>query len=111
MASMDDAVSTLKGVVTNLSQLIQTIVALFPRVSGSFTLTAAPTTTVTQPGIKANSIVTLTPSNAAAATLMGSAKALYVSLLTAGASFTVSTANGTSAAGTETFSYTVINPS
>jgi hypothetical protein len=40
--------------------------------------------------------------------LEGGAKALYVSARTAGVSFMVSTANGASAAGTETFAYSII---
>jgi len=110
-ASLGDQITVLKGTNEQLSQLVQVLQAIFPRVTGSFTLAAAATTTVTQPAIKATSIVLLMPSNAAAATLMGSAKALYVSALAPGASFTVATASGASAAGTETFSYVVSNSS
>jgi len=111
-ASLGDQITVLKGTNEQLSQLVQVLQAIFPRVTGSFTLAAAATTTVTQPAIRANSIV-LQPvaTNAAAATLMGSTKSLYVSALTPGTSFTVATANGAAAAGTETFSYVVINPS
>ena len=112
-----DVVTTLKIANQNSSLLIQAINALtavltaaFPQVTGTFTLGAAATTVVTQTNTKTNSIVLLMPSNAAAATLMGSAKALYVSARSAGASFTVATANAAAAAGTETFSYTLINP-
>lgn len=110
-ASLTDVVTQLQGVVRQISSLITTVTAIFPRITGSFTLAAAATTTVVQTGIKANSTVLLTPTNAAAATLMGSAKALYISALAAGASFTVATANTVAAAGTETFSYVVVNPS
>jgi len=110
-ASLGDQITVLKGTNEQLSQLVQVLQAIFPRVTGSFTLAAAATTTVTQPAIKATSIVLLMPSNAAAATLMGSAKALYVSALAPGASFTVATASGAGAAGTETFSYVVSNSS
>ena len=73
-------------------------------------MAAAATTPVTQPAITASSKVLLEPTNAAAATLMGSVKSLYVSALTAGTGFTVATASGGNAAGTETFNYIVSNP-
>jgi hypothetical protein len=111
MASLDDAVSTLKGLVQNLSQVITTLNNVFPRTVGSFTMPAAATATVTQPAVKANSDVLLQATNASAATLMGSAKALYISTIAAGSSFTVATASGGNAAGTETFAYIVVSPS
>lgn len=111
VAKVVDLVSSLKNVVTNLAHINSTLSAIFPRVTGSFTLTAAATTVVTQTAIKANSIVILTATNASAGTLMGSAKSLYISALAAGASFTVATASGVAAAGTETFNYAVVNPS
>lgn len=72
---------------------------------GTLVLGAAVSTTVNNVNVTATSHLDLSPTNAAAATLMGSAKALYVSAKVAGTSFTVSTANGTAAAGTETFDY------
>lgn len=113
ISGMTNLVSTLKGVVQNLATINSSISAAFPRITGSFTLTAAATTVVNQSAIKANSLVILQPTNAAAGTLMGSAKAPYIapSSYVAGTSFTVATASGASAAGTETFNYTVINPS
>jgi hypothetical protein len=117
-AGLTDVVIQLVGVVrqmsssnTLLQSLINTLSAIFPRITGSFTLAAAATTTVTQVAIKANSIVLWSPTNAAAGTLEGSPKKLYHSANAAGASFTVATASGVAAAGTETFEYTVINPS
>lgn len=110
MAAIDDLVSNLKNGVTNLGQLIIALQSVFPRVAGSFTLTAAATTTVTQAAIAANSLVFVMAANAPAASLMGSAKSLYVSALTPGASFAVTTASGAAAAGTETFFYFVISP-
>lgn len=112
-----DIVTALQGIIrqiangnANLLTLIAAIEAVFPRITGSFTLAAAATTTVTQPAITASSKVLLEPTNAAAATLMGSVKSLYVSALTAGTGFTVATASGGNAAGTETFNYIVSNP-
>ena len=91
-----------KALIDAMTALTAAITAALPKVTGSFTLAASATTVVTQPAIKANSIVTLTPTNAAAGTLMGSAKSLYHSANTAGASFTVATASAAAAAGTET---------
>ncbi len=99
-----------QNIVTAINGLTSAVQNAWPRVTGSFTLTAAVTTTVTQPGIKATSVVMLSPTNAAAATLMGGAKALYVSAITPGASFAVSTGNAVAAAGTEVFSYSIFNP-
>jgi hypothetical protein len=79
------------------------------RKRGSFTLSAAATTTVNDTDVTATSTIMLMPTNAAAATLMGSAKALYISARTAGTSFAVSTASAAAAAGTETFEYQLCN--
>jgi hypothetical protein len=77
--------------------------------TGSFTLSAAATTTVTNANVYSACRITLTPTNAAAATLMGSVKCLYVSAKTQGTSFAVTTGNGAAAAGTETFDYQINN--
>lgn len=77
--------------------------------TGSFTLGAAATTTVTNSNVYSGCRITLTPTNAAAATLMGSAKCLYVSAKTNKTSFAVTTGDGTAAAGTETFDYQINN--
>jgi hypothetical protein len=77
--------------------------------TGAFALTAAATTTVNNANIYSDCKITLTPTNASAATLMGSAKSLYVSAKTQGTSFAVTTADGTAAAGTETFDYQINN--
>ena len=99
-----------KGVNQNLGALVQAFTTAFPLHSstGSFTMAVAATKTVTDATIKAGSIVLLMPTNAAAATLMGSAKSLYVSAKTPGASFTVATANAGNAVGTETFDFAVL---
>ncbi len=101
-----------QGVVA-INQLATNLLNTWPRITGTFTLAAAASTVVTQPGVKATSVVVLTPTNAAAGTVMGSAKALYVPVASyvPGTSFTVFTASGGNAAGTETFSYAVFNPS
>ena len=107
---LGDINTTLKNSNQNFSQLLQLLGALFPRTTGTFTLAAAATTTVTQPEVQSNSIIVPLPTNSAAATLMGSNKSLYVSAKTAGTSFTVATASGVAAAGTEQFQYYIITP-
>lgn len=76
---------------------------------GNFTLSAAVSTAVADTSVVSTSRISLTPTNAAAATLMSGTKSLYISAKTANTSFTVSTADGTAAAGTETFDYIVNN--
>lgn len=92
-----------------LSQLVTALQSIVPRVAGTFTLAAAATTTVPQTATTSTSFIQLTPLNASAATLMGSAKALYISARTQGSGFTVATANAAAAAGTEQFQYTLVN--
>lgn len=94
-----------------LSRLIQTLTGILPfsGATGTFTCAAAASTTITQTSVSATSVILLMPTNAAAATLISSAKSLYISTRTAGVSFAVATADATAAAGTETFGYTVIN--
>jgi len=77
------------------------------RVSGSFTAANNTDTTITNRATRADSVVTLMPTNDAAGTLQGSSKHLVVSARTLGASFVVSTADGVAAAGTETFEYLI----
>lgn len=81
---------------------------LFPRSTGTFTLGAAVSTTVTDANATTASIITPMPLNAAAGTLMGSAKSLYFTR--ANGSFVVSTASGVAAVGTEQFAYSILNP-
>jgi hypothetical protein len=104
-AGVTDLVVAVQGVVKHLSSLV--MATKTQATYGSFTLAAAATTTVLQPAVTATSFINLTPTNASAATLEGSAKKLYISSISPGVSFTVATGNGVSAAGTETFSYSV----
>lgn len=78
---------------------------------GTFTLAAAASTTVSNTNVFETSVVTLSPSNVAAATLMASSKSLYTAPAdyVAATSFTVKTRDGTNAAGTETFGYVINN--
>lgn len=103
------------GVLLNqqLGQLISTLSTLLPfsGAFGTFTCSAAATTTVTNASVAANSVILITPTNAAAATLMSGATALYLSARTAGTSFAFTTANAAAAAGTETFQFLIANAS
>lgn len=108
-ASLDDLATNGKLIITQLGSIYSALVNIF-RNTGTLTLAAAATTTVTNTAVAATSRVLLIPTNAAAATLVGSTKSPYVSTVTAGASFVVSTASGVAAAGTETFFYVVITP-
>ena len=110
-ASLTDVVTQFKNLVQNVAQIQQAIANVAPRTFGTVTLSAAATTTVPEPSTQSLSVIILMPTNAAAATLQGSAKSLYVSARTTGASLALTTANGSAAAGTETFSYVLWNPS
>lgn len=109
-ASLSDLNTTLKLANQNMGQLIVAIQGTFPRIVGSFTLDAAATKAIPQTSVLANAIIIAFPSNASAGTLQGSAKALYVSAISPGVSFTVATASGGNATGTEQFSYILVNP-
>jgi hypothetical protein len=77
---------------------------------GSFTCGAGVAThTVSNNQVGASSRIVLTPTNAAAATMQGSAKCVYVSAKTAGTSFAITTANAATFAGTETFDYYILS--
>ena len=108
-AGVTDAVSQLQNISRNLSLLV---LAFKGRPTfGSFTMAAAASTVVAQPAVQANSMIVPFPTNAAAGTLVGSAKSPYLASISPGVSFTISTANAASAAGTETFNYFVVTPS
>jgi hypothetical protein len=106
--SLIDLVSNLKNAVTNLANINQTLRQLFPRINGTFTLSAATTTDVAESRVVSNSLVFVTPSNATAALIVRS-NGLYHSTNTAGTSFTLSTQSGSAASG-GIFEYIVINP-
>lgn len=107
-----DVTSLIAAMATQNAALVSAISTTFPKVSnitgGTFTCAAAATTTVTQVLTQANSFILLMPTNAAAGTLMGGVKSLYVSARTANTSFVVSTAAATNAVGTETFAYLMV---
>ena len=103
-----DAVTKLQMIAQTLGQLLQVVTSQFPRSLGNFTMAAAASKTITDTKCTSASYVWLIPTNAAAGTLQGSAKCLYVTY--ASGSFTVSTASAASAVGTETFQYVLFNP-
>jgi hypothetical protein len=76
----------------------------------TFTMAGASSKVISDARVRSGSFVGLTPINASAGTLQGSAGHLYVdaSVLVPGVSFTVKTADGSSAAGTEQFAYVII---
>ncbi|EMZ5724997.1 right-handed parallel beta-helix repeat-containing protein [Pseudomonas aeruginosa] len=80
--------------------------------SGTFTMNAAASMNVNSVGMNAtSSVVRLIPTNAAAATLQAGSKMAWVvnSASSNNVSFRVQTADGTAAAGTETFAFVIEN--
>lgn len=109
--SLGDVGVILNQIARNGSLLVQTMSSVLPRVTGSITLSGSASTTVSEPAVRANSIINWNiPTNAAAATIMGSAKSLYLSAQNSGANFVLRTANSGTTAGTETFTYWLWNP-
>lgn len=109
-ASLSEINSQLKFSNQNLSRLIETIAAIFPRVASSFVFpNGASSVTVAQTSIQSSDNVVLIPTNAVAATMIGSTKSPWVSTFNPGASFVVSTATGTTT-GTGTFNYLIFSP-
>lgn len=91
-----------------LAQMLDLFRNLFPRSFGSFTMDAAASKVITDANCTSTSFIGLMPTNAAAATLLGSNENLYIT--PAAGTFTVATAAGTNAAGGETFYYKIENP-
>ena len=104
-----DLISAVKSIVIYLGKIVTLLTSSIPRITGTFTMPAAATKTVTDARINANAVIWLQATNLSAGTLQGSAKNLVVSSVASG-SFIVSTANATNAAGTETFVYVAFNP-
>lgn len=106
-----DIVTALQGITRVLNSWVKAFQGRITQ--GTFTFPAAATVTVAQAAVQANSNISLTPQNAAAGTLVGSSKSPYVDVATIvpGTGFTVKTADGTSAAGTEKFQYQITTTS
>lgn len=105
--NLGDVVTKLGDGNRLLGLLLRAIESGSPVATGTVTLAAAASTTVTNAAILVSSFISLTPINAAAATLVGSAKSPYT--VAADGSFTISTANAAAAVGTEVFNYAVFN--
>ncbi len=104
MADANDINSTLQLIARQMGLWVQ----LNRLASGSLTLTAAATTVVVvNTAVKPTSEISFSPTNATAA-LTQRTNGLFVSAITTG-SFSLSTQSG-AAIGTETFSYTIFNP-
>jgi hypothetical protein len=111
----DDAITQLKAIVLNLANLVTAFAGLQDAAGtvGSFTFPAAASVVVPNVNIEAGSLVFLQAQNASAGTLVGSNESPYIAPAdyVVGVSFTVRTAAGTAAAGTEVFSYRIVNVS
>jgi hypothetical protein len=105
-----DAINTgVTSINTSISTLSHVIASAFPQVMGSFTLSTATATIVTQPGVAANGVVLWNnPTNATAALTLRT-QGLFLSAQTAGSGFVISTQTGVPTGG-EHFSYVVVNP-
>jgi hypothetical protein len=110
MLGIGDLVQVAQGISQTLGKINQQLQALSRLSTGTFTMAAAATKVIADTSVAANSVVTLTPTNAAAGTLQQSTETLYISAISPGVSFTVATADGGSAAGTEQFSYLIYTP-
>ena len=100
-------IGAFNGANQNLSAIAKALSNIFVGNTsiGTFTCAASATTTVTDTNVKSGSAIVLVPTNAAAGTLQGSSKALYI--VAANGSFAAKTASAAAAAGTETFTYLV----
>ncbi len=110
MLGLGDLVQTAQGILQTLGKINQSLTAMTRLTTGTFTMSAAATKVVSETNVASNSVILLTPTNAAAGTLQQSTETLYISSISSGVSFTVATADGGSAAGTETFSYVIYTP-
>jgi hypothetical protein len=104
-----DLVNTVKGIAQNLGLLVQVFSTAFPRINGTFTLSAATTTNVAEVRVAGNAVVFWSPTNATAA-LIERTNGLFHATSTSGVGFTLSTQSGSASAG-GTFEYVAVNPS
>lgn len=101
--------TTLIAAYTALLAINTAILTTFPRINGTFTLSAATTTNVAEVRLAANAIVIPFATNATAALIVRT-NGLFHSASTSGVGFTVSTQSGSATSG-GTFEYIAFNPS
>ncbi len=93
-----------------LGAILNALLSRFPvQSSGTVTWPAASSVTVADANVTADSRIFLQATNASAGTLVAGATSPYISARSAGVSFTVTTASGGAAAGTETMNYLIVN--
>lgn len=105
---VSEIVTKLQVANQNFGLLLKLLTGILPRAQGNFTLNATAATIVVEAKCTTVSYVLPIATNAAAATLMGSNKSLYFTYQVG--TFTVNTASGVAATGTETFQYLLFNP-
>jgi pantothenate kinase len=98
-----------QGINNNLAKIAATLANKFAlsAFSGSFTMAASTTKTVTDANVKANSKIFLMATNTSAGALEAGANKPWVSARNAGVSFVLTCAGA--AAGTETYEYVIVN--
>lgn len=109
MASDPTMAGAAQGINNNLAQIARDFANKFAlsAFSGTFICAAAVSTTVADTNVKANSVILLMATNAAAGALEAGANKPYVSARNAKASFVITGAGA--AAGTETYAYVIVN--
>lgn len=105
---VSEVVTKLQNSNQSFGQLIKLLTGILPRAQGNFTMTATASLVVVEPKCNTSSYVWLIPTNAAAGTLLGSNKNLFLTYQVG--TFTVTTASGIAATGAETFQYLLFNP-
>jgi hypothetical protein len=98
-----------QGINNNLAKIAATLATKFALAcfSGSFTMAASTTKTVTDANVKATSKIFLMATNTSAGALEAGANKPWVSARNAGVSFVLTCAGA--AAGTETYEYIIVN--
>lgn len=98
-----------QGINANLAKIAQAFNTKFAlsAFSGSFTCSAATSTTVADTNVKANSVILLMATEANSGALEAGVNKPYVSARNAGVSFVITGAGA--ASGNEVYAYTIIN--
>jgi hypothetical protein len=109
MASDPQMAGYAQGINNNLAKIAGVLENRFALAafSGSLTMAASTSKTVTDANVKANSKIFLMPTNTSAGALEAGANKPWVSARNAGVSFVLTCAGA--AAGTETYEYIIVN--